>query len=83
MKSRKAQKFIDELIDQLRLSIFNEHDQELVRLKIGDSAKEQLRSAMIHAVELAEEEAEKRAWAKTEELIKLAMNGISCDDLLR
>lgn len=80
MKSKKAQKSIDKLVDQLRLSIFNEHDQELVRLEIGDSAKEQLRSTMTYVAELAEQEAEERMWAWAQEFIRLAMKGISYDD---
>ena len=60
MKSKRAQKFLDELIDQLGLLLSDVNDRQLVKVKIDDHGKEQLRSAMTHAAELAEQEAEDR-----------------------
>lgn len=56
MKSQKVKEFIDELMDHIRISMFDEHDRQLAKVEIGDHAKEQLRLAMTHAVELAEQE---------------------------
>lgn len=58
MKSKKAKEFIDGLMDHIRISMFDEHDRQLATVEIGDYSKEQLRLAMTHAVELAEQEME-------------------------
>ena len=58
MKSQKAKEFIDGLMDHIRISMFDEYDRQLAKVEIGDHAKEQLRLAMTHAVELAEQEME-------------------------
>ncbi len=75
MKSEKAKEFIDDLMDCLRISMFDEHDRQLAKVEIGDCAKEQLRSAMTRAVELAEQEAEERMRKKAHEIVKEMMDG--------
>ena len=39
MKSQKAKEFIDELMEHIRISMFDEHDQQLAKVEIGDHAK--------------------------------------------
>ncbi len=58
MKSKKAKEFIDGCMDHLNIVITNENNQPLLKAGMSDHAKQQLRAAMTHAAELAEQEME-------------------------
>lgn len=83
MKSKTAKEFINGLVDHIRISMFDEHDRQLVQVEIGDHAKEQLLLAMTHAVELAEQEAEERMQTKAHNIVKEMMTGIFHGDMPR
>lgn len=63
MKSYKAKEFVDRYMAHLTV-------------EMTDHAKQQLRAAMTHSVELAEQEAEERMQTKVHKVIKEMMGGI-------